>query len=123
MADVMRLASVAIFRVEEITVLPHPEGLEAPPPPPARPRLDRAAEAVARVAAETETAGIVEALLDGLRTMLDAPAAILFQHEPAGDMLVTLASRGYPRTGAGSEIATTTPSRSRWWPTTRRRRS
>uniref|UniRef100_UPI001B4AA43B GAF domain-containing protein n=1 Tax=Amaricoccus sp. TaxID=1872485 RepID=UPI001B4AA43B len=105
MSEIMRLASVAIFRVDEIVPLPHPEGVETPPPPPAPPRLFRAAEVVARVAAETETARIVETLLDGARAMLDAPAVILFQNDPGRDVLVTLASRGYPQTGAGSEIA------------------
>lgn len=105
MGEIMRLASVAIFRVETIAALPHPEGLEVPPPPPGRSRLARAAEAVAAVAAETETARIFDALLDGVLAMLEVPAAILFQHDLARDMLVTLASRGYPNSGAGSEIA------------------
>ncbi len=105
MAEIMRLASVSIFQVDSIQPLPHPEGLEAPATPAVRPRLAGAAEVVAAVAAETETARIVEALLDGVRAMLDAPAAILFQHDPARDTLVTLASRGYARSGAGSETA------------------
>ncbi len=105
MADIMRLASVALFRVDAITAIPHPEGLDPAPAPPPRPSLALAAEAVARIAAETETAGIVNVLLDGVRRLLDAPAAILFQYDPGRDILVTLASRGYPRTGAGSEIA------------------
>ena len=104
MAEIMRLASVAIFRVDAIVALPHPEGIEAPAPPRSRSGLAQAAEVVARVAAETEAARIVDALLDGVRRMLNAPAAILFQHDPARDTLVTLASRGYPRSGVGSEI-------------------
>lgn len=107
MADIMRLASVAVFRVDAITAIPHPEGLEAQvqPAPPPRPSLERAADAITRIAAETETAGIVDAALDGACRLLDAPAAILFQFDGERQMLVTLASRGYPRTGAGSEIA------------------
>lgn len=104
MAEVMRLESVAIFRVETITALPHPEGLEAPPVPHVRARLAGAPEVVAAVAAETETSSIVDALLNGVRAMLDAPGAILFQHDAARNTLLTLASRGYPRSGAGSEI-------------------
>lgn len=105
MADVMRLASVAVFQVDDITVIPHPEGVEPEPTPPPRPSLALAAEAVTRIAAETETAGIVETALDGACKLLDAPAAILFQLDPGREMLVTLASRGYPRTGVGSEVA------------------
>ena len=56
------------------------------------------------MAAETETARVVDALLHGVQAMLHAPATILFQHDSARDTLVTLASRGYPRSGAGSEI-------------------
>ena len=105
MADIMRLASVALFRVDAITAIPHPEGIEPASAPLLQPSLALAAETVARIAAETETASIIDVLLDGTRRLLDAPAAILFQHDPGRDMLVTLASRGYPRTGAGAEIA------------------
>lgn len=105
MAEVMRLAAVDVFRVERIDALPHPEGLPAPPPAASRSGLAQAAEVAALVAAETETARIVDALLDGVTAMLACPAAILFQLDPARDMLVTIASRGYPRSGAGSEVA------------------
>lgn len=105
MAAVMRLASVDIFRVETITILPHPEGLVPPPAPRSKVELAQAAGVVARVAAETETQRIVEVLLEGVRAMLGVRAVILFQHDVARDMLVTLASRGYARSGAGSEIA------------------
>ncbi|WP_299132323.1 GAF domain-containing protein [uncultured Amaricoccus sp.] len=105
MAEIMRLDSVDIFRVESIDALPHPDGLAPPPTTPARSGLAQAAEAVARVAAETETARIVEALLEGTRAMLRCPGVILFQHDPSRGALVTLASRGYPLSGAGSEIA------------------
>ncbi len=108
MAEIMRLASVDIFRVDAITALPHPEGLAPPLPGRSRSGLAQAAEVVARVAAETETARVVDGLLDGVVAMLHAPAAILFQYDPARDTLVTLASRGYARSGAGSEIASGT---------------
>lgn len=105
MGDIMRLASVAVFRVDAITAIPHPEGIEPVSVPLRQPSLSLAAETVARIAAETETASIVDVLLEGTRRLLDAPAAILFQHDASRDMLVTLASRGYPRTGAGAEMA------------------
>ncbi len=105
MAEVMRLASVDVFRVDAITALPHPEGLDPPPAVQSRSELARAVAVVAAVAAETETARIVDALLEGVQAMLSAPAVILFQYDPARDVLVTLASRGYDRSGAGSEVA------------------
>lgn len=107
MAEVMRLASVDVFRVEGIEALPHPSGREPPAPPPSSrpPRLETAAQISARLAAETEAAGVVEALLDGTLRLLACPAAIVFQHDPGRGGLVTLASRGYGRSGAGSEIA------------------
>lgn len=108
MAEIMQLSSIDIFRVDEIVAVPHPEDLPDPPAPRSRAGLAQAAEVVAKVAAETETARVVNALLDGVLVMLHAPAAILFQYDPAHDMLVTLASRGYPRSGAGSEIASGT---------------
>lgn len=108
MAEIMRLSSIDIFRVDAITVVPHPEGLADPPAPRSRSGLAQAAEVVGRVAAETETARVVDTLLDGVLAMLHAPAAILFQYDPARETLVTLASRGYPRSGAGSEIASGT---------------
>ena len=105
MAEIMRLDSVDIFRVDGIDALPHPDGHEPEPRPVSRSGLAQAAEAVARVAAETEAARIVEALLDGARTMLDCPGAILFQHDPTRDVLITLASSGYSPSGVGSEVA------------------
>ena len=106
MVDIMRLASVAAFRVDAITVILHPEGLEVQvqPVPPPRPSLERAANAIARIAAETETAGIVDAALFGACRLLDAPAVIPLQFDTERQMLVTLASHGDPRTGAGSKI-------------------
>ena len=105
MAEIMRLASVDIFRVEAITALPHPAGAETSVPPRRGAGLAQAAELVARVAAESETGRIVDALLEGTRALLRCPAVILFQHDPARAQLVALASRGYPRSGAGSELA------------------
>ena len=106
MVDIMRLASVAVFRVDAITVILHPEGLEVQvqPVPPPRPSLERAADAIARIVAETGTAGIVNDALFGACRLLDAPAVIPLQFDTERQMLVTLASHGYPRTGAGSKI-------------------
>lgn len=104
MAEVMRLDSVDVFRVETVAAVGYPPG-ESPPVRPPRPVLPQAAALVARVAGETEAAAIVAVLLDGVLALLDCPAAILFQLDPARGRLVTLASRGYPRSGAGSEVA------------------
>ncbi|TPE53957.1 pyridoxamine 5'-phosphate oxidase family protein [Amaricoccus solimangrovi] len=102
MAGVMRLDSVDLFRVEAVRALPVPD----PPPAPARRRdwAGIAAEIGQDLARETEVAGLTAALLDGLTGKLGCPAAILFQYDPAGERLVTVASRGYPSSGAGSEV-------------------
>lgn len=105
MEDVMRLASVGIFRVEAITAIDRAAGLAPAVLPPRRSRLSAAAEVVAAVGAAAEAERIVAALLDGVIAGFDAQAAALFQLDPAGGSLVTLASRGYPATGTGSEVA------------------
>jgi adenylate cyclase len=103
MGEIMRLDSVDVFRVEAVTALPVPNALPAP--------VERlrdwaclTAEIGAALVGESEVSGLVATLLDGLRDRLGCPAAILFQYDAARDALVTVASRGYPASGAGSEI-------------------
>ncbi len=105
MADVMRLTSVGLFRVDGIHPLPHPSGEEPPPPAPRDPILPRLAAAIAAIGSQTESAGVVEAALSQTCALLNCPAAVLFQHDPARGTLFTVASRGYPASGAGSELA------------------
>lgn len=103
MAEVMRLDSVDLFRVEAVSRVRVPN----PPPGPAAHWRDWAGIAAgigAALAAETEVAGLVTTLLGGITARLGLPAAILFQHDPARGALVTVASVGYPESGVGSEV-------------------
>ena len=104
MGEIMRLDAVDLFRVEAVTALPVPNPL---PDRPGRRRdwAALAAELGRELAEETEVAGLVARLLDGLTERLGCAGAILFELDAARERLVTVASRGYPSSGAGSELA------------------
>ncbi len=104
MGEVMRLDAVDLFRVEAVTALPVPNPL------PDRTGYRRdwaalAAELARELGEETEVAGLVGRLLDGLTGRLGCAAAILFEYDAGLGRLVAVASRGYPNSGAGSEVA------------------
>lgn len=103
MADVMRLRGVDIYRVEAILRVPSPAGI-AGFLPAASPQFPAAAEIVRRLSEETEIDGIIDTMLDGLVNRLAFAHCMTLLMDPAGERLFTIASRGYERTGIGSEI-------------------
>jgi adenylate cyclase len=104
MGEVMRLRGVDIYRVRAVHAVPSPE----PPQKissqePGLPLM--AAAAVARKVSEASDVGaIVDAVLDGLRKAFSFSHTMLLLKDPAGERLVTVGSRGYERSGIGSEV-------------------
>lgn len=103
MADVMRLRGVDIYRVMAIRqVRSMARGVDFVPA--ASPLLFGVSEIVRRLSKKTEVGAIIDAVLDGLRAVLGYDTAMMLLKDPAGERLVTIGSRGYDRTGIGSEV-------------------
>jgi adenylate cyclase len=99
---IFRLRALDIYRVEAVVPVPSP--VAAPEAVPLRGRLTDAARAVEAVAAEAETEGVVEAVLDGVVAHFGYENALLLLADHAHGMLTTIASRGYDPSGIGSEV-------------------
>jgi adenylate cyclase len=101
MSGVFRLQGSDVYRVESIEALP---GRVLPPPPPRRSLLAAVRECSRRIG----TAGDLQALLEGtlaaLEEHFDIRHALVLVADAALSRLYTVASRGYPDSGVGSEI-------------------
>ncbi|GAB4071398.1 GAF domain-containing protein [Ancylobacter sonchi] len=103
---VMKLRSADVYRVHAITAVPSPGAIEMPPSASPRPiALERLAALAAELAAEPDAGAMLDRALEGLEQALGIAHAMLLVPDEAGERLVTLASRGYPQGGVGSEVA------------------
>lgn len=104
MGDVMRLRGVDIYRVRAVQAVPSPKArLEASSQDSGH-QLMAAAAVARRVSEAADVGSIVDAVLDGLCQGFAFGHAMLLLKEPAGGRLVTVGSRGYERSGIGSEV-------------------
>jgi hypothetical protein len=101
MARVFRLRGSDIYRVEAIEAVPGP-GL--PRPAPRRSPLAGLRRCLERIAGRTELAGLLDELMQALDEELEVEHAMLLLASEGADRLYTVASRGYPQSGVGSEI-------------------
>ncbi len=104
MAGVMRLRAIDIFRVDSIAAVPSPFSTEEAPVGAKVPDLEAAGRMARAIAEQGDTEGAISALLVGCGE-LGFDHAILLLGDPARGPLATVASRGYDRSGVGSEIA------------------
>lgn len=104
-ADVMKLRSLEIYEVLECrAVIPpaplaQPEQAESPPD-----RLQSAARLCAGIAEPADAEAILDNALEGIETLLGFPNAVVLVPDEQGGKLSTIASRGYPAFGFGSEV-------------------
>lgn len=105
MADVMRLRSADVFRVQGIEKVPSP--VEAAHAPAARPPISLPAlsQAVQAIECQAEADEIIDSLLAGVRAVLGYDNALVLIRDGHRGSLVTTGSTGYARSGLGSEIA------------------
>jgi adenylate cyclase len=110
MAGIFRLRGIDVYRVQAISHVPSPVVTSAALAHSASVPADstRVLKAVARVvesiAAATDVESIVDAALDSLRAHFGYENTLLLVRDPARSILTTIGSRGYERTGIGSEL-------------------
>ncbi len=102
MAGVFRLLGSDIYRVEELEVLP---GNTVVPAAPALQPLAALRRMCEKVAASSDFGALVDAALDTLVADLQVRHALFLVMDEHGRRLYTVGSRGYARSGIGSEIA------------------
>jgi adenylate cyclase len=103
MAGIFRLFGIDIYRVREIVKVPSAVPLTDSAPRQV-PRMSDAARVVDLIAARSDVDGIIEAALDGLGEHFGYENMLLLAQDPVRHVLTTIASRGYERTGIGSEV-------------------
>ncbi len=102
MAGVFRLLGSDIYRVEELEALP---GNTAVPAPPSLQPLAALRSMCEKVAACGDFGALVDTALDTLVADLQVRHAMFLVMDEPGRRLYTVGSRGYARSGIGSEIA------------------
>ncbi|EKV26383.1 Adenylate cyclase [Caenispirillum salinarum AK4] len=101
MAGVFRLLGADIYRVLEIEAVP---GAPLPPQPP-RSLLPDVRRTCQRLAEAAGLDDILEETLAALQARFGIDHAMILVLDETGERLFTVASRGYPRSGVGSEVA------------------
>ncbi|MBL8450839.1 MAG: GAF domain-containing protein [Dechloromonas sp.] len=101
MAGVFRLLGSDIYRVLAIEQVP---GSTLAPPPPAVNFLTALRRANQRLAGCANLASLLETALGALADEFGIDQVMLLMHDEGRGRLYTLASRGYPESGIGSEI-------------------
>ncbi len=101
MGKVFRLRGSDVYRVQSIEQAPG-HGLLRPPS--RRARLGDLRRCLEHLARSTDLARLLDALMGALEEELEIEHAMLLLLNETGDRLYTVASRGYPQSGIGSEI-------------------
>jgi adenylate cyclase len=101
MTGVFRLQGSDVYRVESIERVPGP----VLPPPPERRNLLAAVRACAlRIGAVGDLQALLDTALDCIAANFSVRHALVLMLDRAQERLYTVASRGYPDSGVGSEI-------------------
>jgi len=101
MSGVFRLQGADIYRVLAIRKVEATRELARPP---GRNLLAAVRAAGQQIARSTDLAALLDAALSALDTELDIGHAMILMADAPGERLYTVASRGYPASGVGSEI-------------------
>ncbi|HWS76218.1 MAG TPA: GAF domain-containing protein [Quisquiliibacterium sp.] len=101
MADVFRLRGADVYRVLGLEAVPGPVVPQPPSPGVAAPLR----AVVGRLARARELDELIDDALDALVREFGIPNAMLLMRDAAARRLCTVASRGYPVSGVGAEVA------------------
>ena len=104
MSGIMRLKAVDIFRVDSIETVPSAIEQDLAAAAAEVPDLPALAAITERIGAQTEAEGVIDALLCGVCKELRFEHAIVLLGDGTRDVLTTIASLGYERSGVGSEV-------------------
>jgi len=104
MAGIFRLFGVDIYHVREIVHISSAALATTGVAERRALRLTDAARVVELIAARTDIDAILEAALDGLQQYFGYENMLLLAQDPIRQVLTTIASRGYEKTGIGSEV-------------------
>ncbi|WP_242443562.1 GAF domain-containing protein [Sphingobium sp. LB126] len=105
MANVMKLKSADMFRVEAIGMIPSP--LVPTRSETGKPiiGLTALAAAVRSIERQEDMGAVIEQLLQNVRRLLDCRHAQILAPDTTGGSLITIGSLGYDNSGIGSEVA------------------
>ncbi|GLH67693.1 pyridoxamine 5'-phosphate oxidase family protein [Geothrix edaphica] len=101
MSGVFRLLGSDIYRIERAEVVP---GSTLPAPLPAVDPLLALRTCMERLPLSPDAESLLDAMLDGLQAHFAIEQALVMMLDPGRDRLYTVASRGYPTSGVGSEL-------------------
>ena len=101
MSGIFKLLGSDIYRILEIRQVP---GQTVAPPPPPVNYLSALRQASGRLSGCSNLECLLETALDSLRSEFGINHVMLLMHDEGRGRLYTLASRGYPESGIGSEI-------------------
>ncbi|MXQ12834.1 GAF domain-containing protein [Microvirga makkahensis] len=104
LGEVMRLRGVDIYRVEAVHAVPSTRPRLKVPSREAGLQLMTVAAITRKISEAVDAGSIVDAVLDGLRDRFNFTNAMLLLKDPTGERLFTIGSRGYDRSGIGSEV-------------------
>jgi adenylate cyclase len=104
MLGIMRLKAVDIFRVNSAAAVADMAPVVSAWPVLPVPDLTAIARLAGRLGAQTDAEGIVSTLLEGVRDELGFGQAVVLLNDETRNLLTTIASSGYERTGVGSEV-------------------
>lgn len=103
MGEVMRLRGVDIYRVSALNAVPSPGTVQASSPAASGQQLAGMAAVSRRISEASGIDAVVDSVLEGLQTLQYGNAMLLLT-QPDSDRLVTIGTRGYERSGIGSEV-------------------
>ena len=101
MSKVFRLRGSDVYRVRSIDAVP---GGVPSDPSPRQKLLSGLRECLAGLAAAPDLARLLDSALEGLERHCDIRHAMMLLADASRDCLYTVASRGYPESGVGSEV-------------------
>ncbi|MEW5838643.1 MAG: GAF domain-containing protein [Pseudomonadota bacterium] len=101
MSDVFHLLGSDVYRIRDIEQVP---GVALAPPPPPVNHLTALRRATQRLSGGSNLESLLEAAMNSLVEEFGIDHVMLLMHDQAYGRLYTLASRGYPESGIGSEI-------------------
>jgi len=101
MTGVFQLRGADVYRVESVDEI-YGASLDAPPPAEVDVTILR--ECMARLSSANDLASLLDTLLDVLADPIGVTHAMVLMHDPSGERLYTVASRGYAQSGVGAEV-------------------